>query len=95
MKPDGAAQSMRWIRSLAAAESVRQAKLGGDVLAFAAIRNARLESKQQQLEKEGASESVQLDVAKARIKALEEQSEKDRAALEYFDSEHELAQEKS
>jgi hypothetical protein len=69
--PDGAAQCTRWMRSLAASESLRRTRLGSDVLAFATIRNASLLLKQQQLDKEGASDIQKLDAANARIKALE------------------------
>lgn len=40
---DGQVQCSRWMRSLAAKESVRRTALGVDVLAFAAIRNVSLE----------------------------------------------------
>jgi hypothetical protein len=69
--PEGATQCARWMRVLAAAESVRRTRLGTDVLAFAAIRNATLQLKQQQLEQEGASDTQKLEAANARIKALE------------------------
>jgi hypothetical protein len=68
---EGAAQCTRWMRCLAATESIRRTRLGTDVLAFAAIRNASLQFKQQQLEQEGASDTRKLEAAHARIKALE------------------------
>ena len=71
MSPGGAAQCSRWLRLLAATESVRRTRLGADVLAFATIRNATLQLKQQQLEQEGATDRQKLDAANARIKALE------------------------
>ncbi|HZT26865.1 MAG TPA: hypothetical protein VFA57_14290, partial [Pseudolabrys sp.] len=92
---DGAAQCMRWMRSLAATESVRRILLGRDVLAFAAIRNASLQIRQQQLMKEGASESEQLVAANARIEALEKEVSDQKASLEYFDSEHKRAEERA
>ena len=70
-KPEGAAQVARWMRLLAAAESVRRTRIGTDVLAFAAIRSASLQLKQQQLEQEGASDTQKLEAAYARIKGLE------------------------
>jgi hypothetical protein len=90
--PEGAVRSTRWMKSLAATESVRRARLGDDVLAFAAVRNVSLELRQQQLEHEGASETEQLETAKARIKALGKQSEDEKASLELFISEHESAE---
>jgi hypothetical protein len=44
---EGAAQCVSWLRWLAAAESIRRTRLGIDVLAFATIRNASLEFRQQ------------------------------------------------
>ena len=69
--PEGAAQCVRWMRLLAATESIRRTRLGTDVLPFATIRNATLQLKQQQLENEGASDTQKLEAANARIKALE------------------------
>jgi hypothetical protein len=69
--PEQAAQVARSMRLLAAAESVRRTRLGTDVLAFAAIRSASLQLKQQQLEQEGASDTQKLEAAHARIKNLE------------------------
>ena len=68
---EGAAQCLSWLRWLAAAESIRRARLGIDVLAFATIRSASLELRQQVLEREGASDALKLDAAKSRIEALE------------------------
>ena len=68
---EGAAQCVRSMKLLAATESVRRTRLGADVLPFATIRNATLQLKQQQLEKEGASDTQKLEAANARIKALE------------------------
>ena len=92
---DGAKQCLRWMRSLAAGESVRRARMGDEVLAFAAIRNASLESRQRRLEQEGASDSEQLAAANARIEALQKQAQDDQAELAYFDSEHKKAEERA
>lgn len=93
--PDGGAQCVRWLQSLAAAESLRRTTLGKDVLAFGAIRNASFELRQRQLEREGASDSVQLDAAKGRIKALEAQLYDQQTSLDYFDGEHKNAEERA
>ncbi|WP_374371986.1 hypothetical protein [Dongia sp.] len=77
---------------MAATESVRRAVLGRDVLTFASIRNAGLILKQQRLENEGASESDQLETAKARISLLEQQVSDLHESLEYFDTEHKQAE---
>ena len=92
---DGAAQCMRWMRSLAATESIRRILLGRDVLAFAAIRNASLQSRQQQLKRQGASDSEQLAAANARIEALEREVSDQNVSLEYFDGEHKRAEERA
>lgn len=92
---DGLAQSIRWMRWLAAAESLRRASLGRDVLSFAAIRSSSLRAKQQKLAREGASESEQLLAARARIEALEKELEDQKINLDYFDSEHRAAEERA
>jgi hypothetical protein len=93
--PDGAAQCMRWMRSMAATESIRRTRLGNDVLAFAAIRNASLRIKQKRLEQEGASDSERLETANARIVALEKQILDEGVSLEYFSNEHKKAEERA
>lgn len=93
--PDGAAQCTRWMRSLAAAESLRRSRLGDDVLAFGAIKDAGLRFRQQQLEDEGASDTEQLAIAKARIGALEKQLEEEEALLADFSGEHRKAEERA
>jgi hypothetical protein len=89
--PDSVVQCTRWMRSLAASESIRHAVLGQDVLTFTSIRNGFLSFKQRQLEQEGASESEQLAAAKAQIRALEEQNKQHQDELDYFDAEHQVA----
>jgi len=85
---DGGAQCVRWMRSLAATESIRQFALGRDVLTFAETRNASLKYKQQVLKSEGASANDQLDAANARIEALGRQLTEQAGDLDYFDAEH-------
>lgn len=92
MRQDGAEQSNRWMRSLAAQESVRRTKLGRDALAFAPIRNAKLELRQSDLAREGASDTEQLAAANARIAELERQARENQETLEFFSSEHEKAE---
>jgi hypothetical protein len=93
--PEGTAQCTRWMRSLAAAESVRRTRLGTDVLAFTAIRNASLELKQQQLEEEGASDTQKLDAANARIKALEADLKSTNETEKFLLDEQNLAEERA
>lgn len=92
---DGVAQGARWMRTLAANESVKRQRLGRDVLAFSEIRNASLEHRQQQLKDSGASDTEQLEAAKSRIAALEKQIKEDKATLEYFAHEHEQAEQRA
>jgi hypothetical protein len=93
--PDGAARCARWIRLLAAQESLRSVKLGRDVLAFSAIRSAALEQYQQVLEREGASDADQLHAAKDRIAALEKQIEQQKVAQDYYLDEYEKEKERA
>lgn len=93
--PDGAAQCLRWMRSIAATESVKRTHLGKDVWAFTAIRNASLKSKQQQLAQEGASDAEQLDAAQARIASLEREIGDEKATQEFFAAEHEKAEDRA
>lgn len=70
---ENAARIARWMRQLAAHESVRHAKLGRDLVPFAAIRSADLELRQRTLKNQDASETDQLSAANERIAALERQ----------------------
>ena len=92
---DGATQCARWMRILAANESIRQSRIGDDVLAFSAVRNSSLKLRQQQLATEGASDVEQLEAAQLRIATLESQIEDGEASLEYFSSEHIRAEQRA
>ncbi len=91
----GGARCTRWMRQLAAAESIRRAKLGRDVLAFSAIRGASLELRQTILENEGASDAVQLAAAKARLTTLEKDIAQQKADQDYYVSEYEKERERA
>ncbi len=73
--PKGKTDCLRLMRNLAAAESLRHTRLGKDVLAFSAIRNASIQINQKNLEEFGASSDIKLDAATTRIRALEERVE--------------------
>jgi hypothetical protein len=92
---EGKVRCDRWMRSIAAAESVRRNILGRDVLAFATIRNLSLRADQERLSVEGATLGDQLAAAKARISALEKNIDEENATLEYFDSETKKAEERA
>ncbi|MDP2331828.1 MAG: hypothetical protein Q8M19_14150 [Reyranella sp.] len=93
--PQTAAQCIRWMRTLAASESVRRVRMGRDILAFSAIRNTSLETRQRELETEGASESEQLLAANALIEALQKQVDDETASQEYFAGEHRQAEDRA
>lgn len=88
----GAARCVRWMRTLAASESIKRSRLDSEILSFSSIKSASLELRQRELESEGASDSERLQAAIARIDALEKQSTHEKASLEYFASEHEKAE---
>lgn len=86
---EGAARATRWMRQLAAQESILRTKLGRDVLSFAAIRSANLQLRQQNLRNEDASAHDQLAAANDRIEALETQVESLSSEHEYYTAEYE------
>lgn len=86
---DAAARATRWMRQLAAQESVLRTKLGRDVLSFAAIRDASLQLRQQNLRNEDASISDQLAAANDRIAALEKQVASLGSEQDYYIAEYE------
>jgi hypothetical protein len=86
---DSGRRCERWMRQLAAAESIRRARLGSDVLAFPDVRNAALKLRQTTLSREGASEGDQLAAANTTIAALEKDMAQLRAEQNYYVEEHE------
>ncbi len=86
---EGAARATSWMRQLAAQESILRAKLGRDVLPFAAIRDASLQLRQQNLRNQDASASDQLVAANDRIAALETQVASLGSEQDYYISEYE------
>ena len=87
--PGGGERCSRWMRQLAAKESIRRARLGRDVLTFSAIRAASLQMLQVALEREGASDAEQLAAAKRRLTTLEEDTKRQQAEQEYYVEEYE------
>jgi hypothetical protein len=92
---DGPARADRWLRGIAAEESLRQRVLGTDIVSFVSLRNAVLQGRQTALEQSGATEGELLAAAKARIAALEEAATAQQSELEYFDAEHRAAEERA
>lgn len=93
--PEGASRCVRWMRQLAAGESVRRTKLGRDVLAFSDIRNASLQLRQETLENEGASDAEQLKAANDRIAALKNDIEQKTTEQNYYVEEYEREHERA
>lgn len=91
----GTAQTLRWMRWLAASESVRAVRMGKDILAYATVRAASLKLRQGQLRSEGASAADQLEAADAQIENLEKALEEAQATQDYFDQEHRRAEERA
>lgn len=87
--PEAITRATRWMRQLAAQESIRTARLGREVLPFASIRNANLELRQKTLRHENASEGEQLAAANDRLTELEKQIEALAAEQEYYVQEYE------
>jgi len=80
----GQGHSIRWLRSLAANESLRSTTLGKDVLAYSQVRSASLSAAQDELEKSGASEAEQLQAALRQIEALESQIAEAKDIEDYY-----------
>jgi hypothetical protein len=91
----GAAQALRWMRSIAAKDSLGRSRLGKDVVPFSTIRNAGLELKQRTLIEQGATAGDVLATATDRIKALEQQINEEKAAQDFYVSEHDKAVERA
>ena len=87
--PEGAQRCQLWMRQLAAEESLRTAKLGRDVLAFASIRDASLALRQEILRNEGASDSDKLEAAQTRLSALQKDVERLISEQDYYVEESE------
>lgn len=86
---EDAVRATRWMRQLAAQESILRTKLGRDVLPFAAIRDASLQLRQQNLRNEDASANDQLAAANDRIAALEKQVASLGSEQDYYIAEYE------
>jgi len=91
----GRASVGRWLRSMAAAESLRSLRLGAEVLAFSAIQNATTQLHQVNLDKTGASLTDKLQAARDRIESLERQLEDEKASSNYYSSEHDKIEDRA
>ncbi len=93
--PGGAARCRRWMRWLAARESVRLLLPGRAVPEFATIRNESLDAKRTQLVQQGASTGDQLEAANDLIGGLQKKILEDAALLDLFSDEHKKAEEQA
>src|SRR5690606_30539615 len=87
--PADQARAVRWLRSMAAEDSLRRNRLGREVLAFGDIRNAALRARQARLAEEGASEGEQLAAARTTLTALEGRLDEAMEMQKFFDAEAE------
>lgn len=77
--------ALRW---LAANDSVRRLRLGADVLAFSAVREASLDVERQHLEKTGSADSEQLRAAQGQIDALKDDVRRALETQQWLSDEH-------
>lgn len=77
--------ALRWI---AANESVRRLQLGTDVLAFSAVREARLDVERERLKQAGSADIEQLRAAQAQIDALKDDLRRSAETQQWLSDEH-------
>ena len=84
--------ALRW---LVANESLRRLKLGAEVVAFSAVRDASLDVERKRLKESGTGAVEQLRAAPSQIDALKEDLTRANAETEQWMSEYEVADEKA
>jgi hypothetical protein len=89
------AQCVTWIKKQASVESIRNVRLGKDALAFASIKSASIQAREQQLVSEGATDAEQLLAARDHIDSLKREIEEASTMISYFDAEHKVAEERA
>jgi len=87
-----ARSALRW---LVANESLRRLKLGGEVVAFSAVRDASLDAERKRLKESGTGAAEQLKAAQSQIDALREDLIRANAESESWMSEFEEADDKA
>lgn len=92
---ENASRVSAWLRQVAAAQSLRQLRLGHDVLSYAAVRAHSLDLLRTQLQQEGASDAQQLIAAQTQISALKKDLEKALQDQQWLSDEHEAAEERA
>lgn len=81
--------ALRWI---AANESIRRLRLGDDVLAFSAVREASLDFERERLKRIGSGDAEQLQAAQVQIDALKEDLGRAITEVDQWFSEYEKAE---
>lgn len=87
-----ARSALRW---LVASESLRRLKLGTEVVAFSAVREASLDGERKRLKESGTGAVEQLKAAQSQIDALKQDLTRANAETEQWMSEYEGADEKA
>ncbi len=95
LNAEGASKAEARLRQIAAGESLRQFKLGRDVLTFAATREQSLDLARAKLEEEGASDTEQLRTAEVQIDALKSELRSLETDQEWILHEHAAAEERA
>ncbi len=95
VSPEGAATTLKRLRWSAALGSVTRLKLGQDVTPFASIRLKYLENQQLQLQKDGASDELQLAAANTRISTLASQVEEAERYQQQFSDLYDQAEDRA
>ncbi|HRI90514.1 MAG TPA: hypothetical protein PLS93_02540 [Accumulibacter sp.] len=88
-------QHQRWLRQVAAHESVRANPLGRDVLAFSSLRTAGLALRQERVAVAGEDTQAQLEAANATIEALKLDVEEAVKSQKWLSDEHKDAEERA
>jgi hypothetical protein len=88
-------QHQRWLRQVAAHESVRANPLGRDVLAFSSLRTAGLALRQERVAVAGEDTHAQLEAANATIEALKVDVEEALKSQKWLSDEHKDAEERA
>ena len=82
----------KWMRQIAATQSLRRERLGESVLTFASVRTLALEQMQKLAVSSGANETALLAAAQNRIQALESSLIEYSELNNYFDEQHKIAE---
>ena len=93
--PEDASRTNRWLRQMAAEESIRRVKLGQDVFTFSSLRSELLKVRRATLEQEGASDSAKLSTMVEQVKELEHQLEENKGYQTFYAAEADKERERA